>query len=136
MSRICELSKLRNSGVTLHKINKGIDTGDIVDQKRFKIKINDTAYDNYFRLMHCSVKLLKNNVNNILNSNYSLRKQNLSNGRYYKRSSVDYKKILNFNMKKPSLNLHNKIRSIRNTIKKKARNKKKEANTSSVRSYS
>ena len=100
------------SGVTLHKINKGIDTGDIVDQKRFKIKINDTAYDNYFRLMHCSVKLLKNNVNNILNSNYSLRKQNLSNGRYYKRSSVDYKKILNFNMKKPSLNLHNKIRSL------------------------
>ena len=96
----------------MHKINKGIDTGDIVDQKRFKIKINDTAYDNYFRLMHCSVKLLKNNVNNILNSNYSLRKQNLSNGRYYKRSSVDYKKILNFNMKKPSLKLHIKIRSL------------------------
>ena len=51
------------SGVTLHKINKGIDTGDIVDQKRFKIKINDTAYDNYFRLMNCSVQLLKKNVN-------------------------------------------------------------------------
>ena len=100
------------SGVTLHKINKGIDTGDIIDQRRFEIKINDTAYDNYFRLMNCSIQLLKKNINNILNSNYSLRKQNLSNGKYYKRDSVDYKKILNFNIKKPSLKLHNKIRSL------------------------
>jgi len=100
------------SGVTLHKINQGIDTGDIIDQKRFEIKTNDTAYDNYFRLMNCSIQLLKKNIKNILNSNYSLRKQNLSNGNYYKRDSVDYKKILNFNMKKPSLKLHNKIRSL------------------------
>ena len=100
------------SGVTLHKINKGIDSGDIIDQKKFKIKLNDTAYDNYFRLMKCSVILFKKNINNILNSNYTLKKQNLSNGKYYKRNSVNYKKILNFNMKKPSLKLHNKIRSL------------------------
>ena len=100
------------SGVTLHKINKGIDAGDIIDQKKFKIKLNDTAYDNYFRLMKCSVMLFKKNINNILNSNYALKKQNLSNGKYYKRNSVNYKKILNLNMKKPSLKLHNKIRSL------------------------
>ena len=100
------------SGVTLHKINKGIDAGDIIDQKSFKIKLNDTAYDNYFRLMKCSVMLFKKNINNILNSNYTLKKQNLSNGKYYKRNSVNYKKILNLNMKKPSLKLHNKIRSL------------------------
>jgi len=100
------------SGVTLHKINQGIDTGDILDQKKFKIKKNDTAYDNYFRLMYCSIQLLKKNINKILNSNYYLRKQNLSNGKYYKRDSVDYKKILNFSMKNPSLKLHNKIRSL------------------------
>ena len=50
------------SGVTLHKINKGIDAGDIIDQKKFKIKLNDTAYDNYFRLMKCSVMLFKKNI--------------------------------------------------------------------------
>ena len=100
------------SGVTLHKINRGIDSGDIIDQKKFKIKLNDTAYDNYFRLMKCSVILFKKNINNILNSNYTLKKQNLSNGKYYKRNSVNYKKILNLNMKKPSLKLHNKIRSL------------------------
>ena len=100
------------SGVTLHKINRGIDSGDIIDQKKFKIKLNDTAYDNYFRLMKCSVILFKKNINNILNSNYTLKKQKLSNGKYYKRNSVNYKKILNLNMKKPSLKLHNKIRSL------------------------
>ena len=100
------------SGVTLHRINKGIDAGDIIDKKRFKIKLNDTAYDNYFRLMKCSVMLFKKNIKNILNSNYILKKQNLSNGKYYKRNSVNYKKILNLNMKKPSLKLHNKIRSL------------------------
>ena len=100
------------SGVTLHKINKGIDAGDIIDQMKFKIKINDTAYDNYYRLMNCSITLLKKNINNILTSNYNLKKQNLSNGKYYKRNSVNYKKILNFNMKKTSLKFHNKIRSL------------------------
>ena len=44
----------RFSGVTLHKIDNGIDTGEIIDQKRFKIKINDTAYQNYIKLMKLS----------------------------------------------------------------------------------
>jgi len=100
------------SGVTLHKINSGIDAGDIVDQKKFRIKINDTAYDNYFKLMNCSVMLFKKNIKNILTSNYYTRRQNLSNGKYYKRSSVSYKKILKLTMKRPSLKLHNKIRSL------------------------
>ena len=69
------------SGVTLHKINKGIDTGEIIDK-------------------------------NILNSNYIEKKQDLSKGKYYKRSSVNYGKINKLNMKKDSLKLHNKIRAL------------------------
>ena len=60
------------SGVTLHKIDSGIDTGDIVDQHRFKIKINDTALNNYERLMKCSVDLFKKN------SEYTRFKRDLS----------------------------------------------------------
>ena len=116
--------KTQKESISIHKIGTFCTISDwerlsdgllgitAVGQKRFEIKINDTAYDNYFRLMNCSIQLLKKNIKNILNSNYSLRKQNLSNGNYYKRDSVDYKKILNFNMKKPSLKLHNKIRSL------------------------
>ena len=100
------------SGVTLHKINNIIDGGDIVDQKKYKIRINDTAYDNYFKLMKCSVSLFKKNLTKILNKNYQLKRQNLSFGKYYGRNSVNYNKILKINKKKPSLNLHNKIRSL------------------------
>ena len=100
------------SGVTLHKINNGIDTGDIIDQKKFKIKLNDTAYDNYLMLMKYSLILFKKNINKILKLNYKFKKQNLSKGKYYKRSSVNYKKISRFNIKRPSLKLHNKIRSL------------------------
>ena len=100
------------SGVTLHKINNGIDTGDIIDKKKFKIKINDTAYDNYFKLMRTSSILFKKNIFNILNSNYKFKKQNLLKGSYFSRDSINYKKILRINMKKPSLKLHNRIRSL------------------------
>ena len=100
------------SGVTLHKINKGIDTGNIIDQKKFKIKLNDTGYDNYIKLMNCSVQLFKENLSNIINSNYTEKKQILSNGKYFRRNSVNYKKIIKLNMKKSSLKLHNKIRAL------------------------
>ena len=100
------------SGVTLHKINNRIDEGDIIDKKKFKIKLNDTAYDNYIKLMKCSVLVFKKNIVKIIKSKYNTKKQNLSNGTYYSRNSVNYKKISKFNIKKPTLKLHNKIRSL------------------------
>ena len=34
----------KRSGVTLHKIDKGVDTGKIIDQLEFIIDINDTKF--------------------------------------------------------------------------------------------
>ena len=99
------------SGVTLHKIDSGIDTGDIIDQIKFKIKINDNAFDNYKRLMFFAVKLFKKNFLNVLKNKYKVKKQILSKGRYFSRSSVNYKKIRKINLKKFSIKNHNKIRS-------------------------
>ena len=39
------------TGVTLHKIDSGIDTGYIIKQKVFKININDTARDLYLKYL-------------------------------------------------------------------------------------
>ena len=100
------------SGVTLHKIDAGIDSGDIIDQVKFKIKINDTAYDNYKKLIKLSIILFKKNLHKIINKKYSLRKQILSNGSYYSRDSVNYKKKIKINMKDFSVRTHNKIRSL------------------------
>ena len=100
------------SGVTLHKIDKGIDTGDIIDQIKFKVKINDTAFDNYKKLMKFAIKLFKKNLSKISSNKYSLKKQLLSNGSYYNKASVNYKKKLKINMKNFSIKTHNKIRSL------------------------
>ena len=54
------------SGVTLHKIDTGIDTGDIVDQIKFKIGLNDTAQENYLKLMKFAIILFKKNLYKII----------------------------------------------------------------------
>ena len=69
----------KKTGVTLHKIDKGIDTGMIVDSLSFKIQINTTAYQNYLKLLNTSVILFKN-LSQILSNNYSTKKQNLKRG--------------------------------------------------------
>tara|TARA_B100001123_G_scaffold120778_1_gene140604 strand:- start:2611 stop:3354 length:744 start_codon:yes stop_codon:yes gene_type:complete len=100
------------SGVSLHKIDKGIDTGDIIDQVRFKVRLNDTAYDNYKLLMKYSHILFKKNLIKILKNNFKQKKQRLSRGSYYSRNSVNYKKISKFQMKNHTLKMHNKIRAL------------------------
>ena len=100
------------SGVTLHEIDKGIDTGNIIDQTKFRIKINDTALNNYERLMKYSVKLFKKNLNKILRNKYNAKKQNLSKGSYFSRKSVTYSNKLKINLKNVSIKTHNKIRSL------------------------
>ena len=99
------------SGVTLHKIDKGIDTGPIIDQMKFNVKKNSTAFDNYKLLMKTSVKLLKKNLKNLINGRYKTRKQVLKKSSYYSRKSVDYSKMKYFYLKKLDLKNFNKIKA-------------------------
>ena len=100
------------SGVSIHKIDSGIDTGNIISQIRFKIPINATAYENYLKLMKYAVILLKKNIKKILNDNYSSKKQKLEKGSYYNRSSVDYSKLSIIKQINNDINIHNHIRSL------------------------
>ena len=102
----------KKTGVTLHEIEKGIDTGKIIDTLSFKIHINTTAYQNYLNLLDKSVILFKKNINKILNNNFLTKKQNLKKGSYYTRKSVNYKKLINFHNLTHNLQTHNKIRSL------------------------
>ena len=102
----------KKSGVTLHEIDKGIDTGPIIDFITFKIPINSTAFENYNRLLKKSVILFKRNINRIINDTYNSTKQNIKKGSYYNRKSVDYKKMIYFNKLRHSVSTHNKIRSL------------------------
>ena len=88
------------SGVTLHKIDDGIDTGPIISNIKFKINANDNAFINYKKLMKNSFLLYKKNFVNIINKRYKEKKQNNKKSSYFTRNSVNYDKMKYFNIKK------------------------------------
>ncbi len=99
------------SGITLHKIDKGIDTGPIIASTKFKIGRNTNAFKNYHNLMFYSLKLLKKNFKNILNKKYKIKKQKLKKGSYFSRSSVNYQKMKYFRLKKITDKHFNQIKA-------------------------
>ena len=99
------------SGVTLHKIDNGIDTGPIVDSIKFNIDRNTNAFKNYHKLMSYSLKLLKKNFKKIILKKYKIRKQLLDKKSYFSRSSVNYNKMKFFKLNKISYKQFNKIKA-------------------------
>ena len=99
-----------SSGVTLHKIDSGIDTGDIISQQKFDINLNDTARDLYMKYLLFSLKLIKENFKNILNDNYSTVPQEKINSSYFSKKSIDYSN-LKIDFKRTSFEIHNQIRA-------------------------
>ena len=63
------------SGVTLHEIDKGIDTGDIIAQIKFEIGINDTARDLYFKYNQYGFQLFKENIDSLIKNSFISRQQ-------------------------------------------------------------
>lgn len=98
------------SGVTLHKIDSGIDTGDIIAQYKFDIDINDTARDLYFKYLDYGLQLFKDFIKNIVNNNYSYIKQPYLNSSYYSKNSIDFNNI-KIDLIKTSFEIHNQIRA-------------------------
>lgn len=102
----------KTTGVTLHKIDKGIDTGEIIDQIKFNLNINDTAIENYKKLMKYSVKIFQKNFLKIIKKKYNLKKQKDKFSSYYPRNFVDYKNDNKLINKSNSIKNHNQIRSL------------------------
>ncbi len=69
-------------GITIHQMDRGIDTGDILIQKEFPIYANETGFELHLRSMRLCTKLLKDNFYNIINERIVPRKQK-GRGSYY-----------------------------------------------------
>jgi methionyl-tRNA formyltransferase len=82
-----------HSGVTLHKIDNGIDTGDIIDQIKFDLPFGTTGYELYKKYLHFSKILLKQNINNLISSKIKTTKQPILNSTYYSKKTIDFKNI-------------------------------------------
>ncbi len=78
------------SGVTLHKIDAGIDTGDIIAQTQIDI----TAYncgEVYNKYLQYGTVLVCQNFHQIVKGNYTLTPQSAINSTYFSKSSIDFK---------------------------------------------
>ena len=98
------------SGVTLHEIDNGIDTGGIIDQIEFPINPEDTARDLYFKYLCNGFTLFKANLENLVNNNYSSIPQSACNSSYYSKKSIDYKNI-KINFFKSAFEVKNQFRA-------------------------
>lgn len=85
-------SYLENSpkGVTIHKIDKGLDTGDIILQKEVQDNVNDTLKTSYDRLIQEIVKLFADNAEDILNNKITAHKQQGLGSLHYLKDKEKY----------------------------------------------
>jgi len=72
-------------GITIHYINDGVDTGDIIYQEEFEfINENDTLANTYLFLNDKIQDLFIKNYSNIINNNCPRIKQNINEGSFHK----------------------------------------------------
>lgn len=100
----------RFSGVTLHKIDDGIDTGDIIDQIKFEIDIEDTSKDLYLKYIDYSFELFKRNIDNIIKRDIISVPQKIIGSTYYSKKAIDYSNI-QIDYKKTSYEIYNQLRA-------------------------
>ncbi len=98
------------SGVTLHLIDSGIDTGDLIAQEEFEVSINDTCRDLYFKYLKYGEALFKQNFRKLLNGDYSTAPQPALGASYFSRHSIDFRNIV-IDFKKTSFEIHNQVRA-------------------------
>lgn len=97
------------SGVTFHKIDMGIDTGDIIDQELFLIE-NKTCRELYFTYIEKGTELVIKNLQNVLMDNELSYKQSVENSTYYSKSAIDYNNIV-IDLNKTAHEISNQIRA-------------------------
>ncbi|MDR2659655.1 MAG: hypothetical protein LBC27_06670 [Spirochaetaceae bacterium] len=98
------------TGVTLHFIDKGIDTGPVIAQRKFEIGINDTARILYFKYLDNALRLFKEQINKLRSNSIDCRRQDVLGSSYYKKNSNLFKMPIDF--QKSSFQIHNQIRSL------------------------
>lgn len=81
------------SGVTLHKIDRGIDTGDIIAQKVFELSEKDRSQDCYRKYIDNSKFLLSEWFTKIINNQIEPKKQLAINSTYFSRKTIDYSNL-------------------------------------------
>ncbi len=81
------------SGVTLHRIDHGIDTGEIIDQSAFLLAKTETARSLYFKCLNEAARLLDKNLTSLIDKSCDSAPQKSENSTYYSKNSIDYSNL-------------------------------------------
>ena len=98
------------SGVTLHKIDSGIDTGDILCQKAIMLSPSETAKSLYKKYIQVGTDLVVENIDSILNDTYTTVPQSSEHSLYFSKSSLNYSD-LELDLNVTSFQLSSQIRA-------------------------
>ncbi len=98
------------SGVTLHKIDEGIDTGEIIDQLSFPIPLEMNSFALFNQYHHSAFDIFKRNIKPILERNELSFPQSGLNSTYFSKKAIDFS-IIAIDFKKTAFQCHNYIRA-------------------------
>lgn len=100
----------KRTGVTLHCIDAGIDTGDIIDQKEIHISRSETSESLYLKYIENGVKLVRKNLERIITGDYTSCAQPILGSSYYSKKAIDYSN-LRLDLNKTSFQIDCQIRA-------------------------
>ncbi len=80
----------KETGVTLHSIRDGIDTGEIIFQKKFEIGDNDSSLDVYRNLIKNGTEVVISYVDCLLKGEFESKPQDKENSTYFSPATIDY----------------------------------------------
>lgn len=99
----------KETGITAHFIDDGIDTGDIICQTVIPLTNFDTINSMSKKVSMIEPSFVSDVINNIVDNNFKTQKQINSNNMIYNKKRVPEDSLIDVN--KPLIELYNKIRS-------------------------
>jgi len=77
------IKNLDKTGVTMFKLDEGVDTGDIIDQIEIPLKKDETATELYKKVNKAHIDLIAQVYPNLLKNNIVLKKQDENQATYW-----------------------------------------------------
>ena len=98
------------TGVTLHLMDDGIDTGDIIDQHDVAIGPDDTVRDLYLKNCEAATRLFDDHADKLLAGDFVARIQPMSGASYYSKHSINYASVV-IDLRRTAYEVHNQFRA-------------------------
>lgn len=97
-------------GVTFHEIDKGIDTGNIIAQKKIKVDQKDTSRDLYSKYISNGTQLVLSQIENVIQDKVHAYPQEAKGSTYYSKKYIDYSN-LKIDLRQTALGIQKQIRA-------------------------